>query len=70
MKPYAAREMAGKLVNAQAQHSHVLLYCPLMDKQVARNEWKSFTSADGEVIWWHCSACGGWHIKAKKHPNT
>jgi len=58
--------MAKELNNAQRKSPRDLMICPVTHKQVRGDSWKRFSNPCVEVIWWHCPACQGWHIKMEK----
>lgn len=39
----------------------LLTHCPTLYQQVWRHEFKQFAIPGGQVIWWHCEVCQGWH---------
>jgi len=38
------------------------LFCPVTTRQVFGDRWKNFSLPTGQVMWWHCPACQGWHV--------
>lgn len=52
---------------AQKLTSHIypsdsLIQCPITQAEVKGNDGATFLIPDGQVTWWRCSACHGWHI--------
>lgn len=39
-----------------------LTHCPITGTFVQGHDQASFLIPGGEVKWWHCSACQGWHV--------
>jgi len=37
-------------------------YCPQTGKLVGKQDGQRFLLPGGQAIWWHCPACGGWHV--------
>jgi len=35
--------------------------CPTTKQQVVVNTWRRYPIYGGQLIWWHCPACQGWH---------
>jgi hypothetical protein len=39
-----------------------LIYCPVTGEQAKKLAENYIVMSYGQAIWWHCSACRGWHI--------
>jgi|GEM_PF-5574541 len=39
-----------------------LTHCPAASIYAQGHEQTSFLIPGGEVNWWHCSVCRGWHV--------
>jgi len=37
-------------------------YCPQTGTWVGKQTGQKFLLPGGQAIWWHCPACGGWHV--------
>lgn len=38
------------------------IHCPTTSTHIQGREQTSFLIPGGEVNWWHCSVCQGWHV--------
>jgi hypothetical protein len=38
------------------------MHCPTINKSVTATRWQSFASPNGNVRWWYCPLCQGWHV--------
>lgn len=56
-----AQQPAGKWTDVHYP-PQALAHCPTTSAYVRGNEQTSFLIPGGEVNWWHCSACQGWHV--------
>lgn len=54
-------QMAGKLTNDSRLPKN-LTNCPTTNIDVQGDDGTSFLIPDGQVTWWRCSACQGWHV--------
>jgi hypothetical protein len=48
------------------QHLKSNGYCPKTGKQVGQQGGQNFLLPGGQATWWHCPACGGWHVILQK----
>ena len=46
----------------QRQSLNSTLCCPQIENPVANCDNQTFPVPGGQAIWWHCPACGGWHV--------
>jgi len=46
---------------SQQQHKSDA-YCPQTGKRVGQQIGEKFLLPGGQATWWHCPACGGWHV--------
>ncbi len=37
-------------------------YCPVVGGFVPKYEKRKILISGGQVSWWHCRQCGGWHL--------
>jgi hypothetical protein len=66
--PISSFQLGGKLkmtAKLTVLHPHNLQtpsYCPTLQQQVWQGDFKVFKIPGGQVIWWHCPECQGWHV--------
>jgi len=54
--------MTAKSTTVQDHNVRQPSYCPTLQQQVWRGDFKAFKIPGGQVVWWHCSECQGWHV--------
>ena len=42
-----------------------MLRCPNTDQYVQVTDWQHFPVLSGQISWWRCTACNGWHVVMK-----
>ena len=40
----------------------LLVQCPTTCQEVVAEEQNQYPIPGGQIIWWHCPACRGWHL--------
>ncbi len=54
--------MSTKATNTQKLGSLKPVYCPQTGKRIVAESQKQFNIPNGQVTWFQCEACQGWHI--------
>jgi hypothetical protein len=54
--------MIEKATSTQKLNTLEPIYCPQTGKRIVAEKHKQFGIPSGQVTWFHCEACGGWHI--------
>jgi hypothetical protein len=39
-----------------------VIQCPTKNRNTVSVDTIEYTIPNGQVIWWHCSLCQGWHV--------
>ena len=47
----------------------ILIDCPVTGKPAQKLAEISVDIPNGQANWWHCSACGGWHLNLEDKHN-
>ena len=59
--------MANSVV-LETESRWVLARCPGTGDEVVGSGWdKQFVTTEGEVTWWRCPSCEGWHVMQFDH---
>ena len=45
--------------------SQILIYCPATGEPAKKLAENYIVMPYGQAVWWHCSACGGWHLASE-----
>lgn len=54
--------MFEKVKEESDQNTNIQTYCPLTGSRIWEYAVKQFSISGLLVTWWHCPACGGWHL--------
>lgn len=38
------------------------LTCPTTKQEVVGDRWRYPHLTSGQIVWWHCPECQGWHV--------
>lgn len=44
------------------KNSAKYIYCPATHQRVQSINWRHINISNGQVMWWQCPACEGWHV--------
>lgn len=53
--------MSDKATSTQKLKTLEPIYCPQTGKRIVAEKFKQFDIPSGQVTWFHCEACQGWH---------
>jgi len=55
-------ENVGEWLDSRNPPVETVLQCPLSGAEVMGDRWRYPYLSSGQVIWWHCPGCQGWHV--------
>lgn len=47
----------------------ILTYCPVTGEKTKKLTQNHIIMPYGQASWWHCLACGGWHLALEQEHN-
>ena len=55
-------ENTGEWLDQQNPPVQTTLTCPVTGEEVVGDRWRYPHLASGQIVWWHCPGCQGWHV--------